>query len=146
MVLVAFVVVALVAKKFTIEPLVPTRFVAKKFVEVVLVPVALVQTIELAVAFEIMTSPKLPFQRSEGVPIVLGMGGNVGIQSATIVTRGLALGRIDTKQLWQVFGKELLISTVCGVLYGVLLGLVAWAPSSEDGSSISPETARWRRS
>lgn len=60
------------------------------------------------------------------IPIVLGMGGNVGIQSATIVTRGLALGRIDTKQLWQVFGKELLISTVSGVLYGVLLGLVAW--------------------
>jgi magnesium transporter len=68
------------------------------------------------------------------IPIVLGMGGNVGIQSATIVTRGLALGRIDTKQLGQVFGKELLISTISGSLYGLLLGVVAWAryQGSED--------------
>jgi len=67
-VLVLLVVVALVAKRFTMEPLVAVKFVAKRLVLVVLVPVALVHTIELAVALAIMTSPKLPFQRRDGVP------------------------------------------------------------------------------
>ena len=60
------------------------------------------------------------------IPIILGMGGNVGIQSSTIVTRGLALGRIDAAQLTSVVTRELLVSVVCGVVYGVLLGSVAW--------------------
>lgn len=68
LVLVLLVVVALVAKKFTTEPFVPVRFVAKRLVLVVLVPVALVQTREVAVALAIITSPKLPFQRRDGVP------------------------------------------------------------------------------
>ena len=47
---------------------VAVKFDAKRLVDVVLVPVALVQTIEAVVAFSIMTSPKLPFQRRDGVP------------------------------------------------------------------------------
>jgi len=60
------------------------------------------------------------------IPIVLGMGGNVGIQSATIVTRGLATGRIDTQQLTRVLSTELIVSLISGLVYGVLLGSVAW--------------------
>lgn len=62
------VAVASVSKRFVIEPFVATKLEAKRFVEVVLVPVALVQTIEAVVAFKIVTSPKLPFQRRDGVP------------------------------------------------------------------------------
>lgn len=57
-VVVEFVVVAFVKSAFVIWALVAVKFVAKKFVDVVFVPVAFIQT----------TSPKLPFQRSEGVP------------------------------------------------------------------------------
>lgn len=60
------------------------------------------------------------------IPIVLGMGGNVGIQSATIITRGIALGRIDTTALTKTVGREFLISLICGVTYGLLLGLVTF--------------------
>lgn len=60
------------------------------------------------------------------IPIVLGMGGNVGIQSATIVTRGLALGRVDTNQLVSVVVKEVAVAVICGLAYGVLLAVVAW--------------------
>lgn len=59
-------------------------------------------------------------------PIVLGMGGNVGIQSATIVTRGIALGRVDTSRLMGVVFREVIISTICGFVYGALLGVFAW--------------------
>jgi magnesium transporter len=60
------------------------------------------------------------------IPIVLGMGGNVGTQSATVVTRGLALGRIDVKQLVEVVRDQVLIGLMSGLCYGVLLGMVAW--------------------
>ncbi|OIP31381.1 MAG: magnesium transporter [Deltaproteobacteria bacterium CG2_30_63_29] len=64
-------------------------------------------------------------------PIVLGMGGNVGIQSATIVTRGIALGRVDTSRLLSVVLREMIISVVCGFVYGSLLGVFAWWRYSE---------------
>ncbi len=60
------------------------------------------------------------------IPIVLGMGGNVGIQSATIITRGIALGRVDTTRLMRVLLKEIVVATICGVVYGSLLGFLAW--------------------
>ncbi len=65
---VAFVNNKFVITPFVIAPFVATKFVAKRFVEVVFVPVAFVQTIEAVVALEMMTSPKLPFQRRDGVP------------------------------------------------------------------------------
>ena len=58
------------------------------------------------------------------IPITLGMGGNVGTQSSTIVTRGLALGQIDLQRLWSVVGREIGIGVLCGVVYGLFLGLI----------------------
>lgn len=65
---VAFVNKRFVTVPFVIAPFVAAKFVANKLEEVVLVPVAFVQTIEAVVAFEMITSPKLPFQRRDGVP------------------------------------------------------------------------------
>lgn len=58
------------------------------------------------------------------IPVTIGMGGNVGTQSATIVTRGLALGRIEGSRLWAVVRHELLVGVLCGLVYGLLLGAV----------------------
>lgn len=65
-----FAPVAFVKRRLVTEPFVAAKFVAKRLVEVVLVPVAFVQTSEAVVAFVITTSPKLPFQRNEGVPML----------------------------------------------------------------------------
>jgi magnesium transporter len=59
------------------------------------------------------------------IPIIMGMGGNIGTQSSTIVVRGLATGRLNTKQMWQVAAKELGIGFLLGFFYGLLLGVVA---------------------
>jgi magnesium transporter len=59
------------------------------------------------------------------IPIIMGMGGNIGTQSCTIVVRGLATGRIDIKQMWSVVLKELTIGFLSGFIYGLLLGMVA---------------------
>jgi magnesium transporter len=58
------------------------------------------------------------------LPITVGMGGNVGTQSATIVVRGLALGRIEVGRLWAVVRRESLVGIACGVVYGLALGLI----------------------
>ena len=58
------------------------------------------------------------------IPITLGMGGNVGTQSSTIVTRGLALGQIDLGRLWSIIGREIAIGVLCGIAYGLFLGLI----------------------
>lgn len=59
------------------------------------------------------------------IPVITGMGGNVGAQSSTIVVRGLATGRIDVRDIWNVVTKQLAIGVILGLIYGVLLGCVA---------------------
>ena len=55
----------------------------------------------------------------------MGMGGNIGTQSSTIVVRGLATGRISIREIWSVVMKELTVGFILGVVYGILIGSVA---------------------
>jgi magnesium transporter len=72
------------------------------------------------------------------IPIVLGMGGNVGTQSSTIVTRGLALGHIDLRRLWSIVGREIGVGLICGLCYGVFLGAIAAFVYRTDAAVASP--------
>lgn len=58
------------------------------------------------------------------IPVIMGMGGNIGIQSSTIVVRGIATGRINIHHLWSVVSKELAIGVILGVFYGIFLGAI----------------------
>lgn len=57
------------------------------------------------------------------IPVIAGMGGNVGTQSVSVVVRGLATGRLDIKQLWQIVIKEIKVGILLSIVYGVLLVL-----------------------
>ncbi len=59
------------------------------------------------------------------IPVIMGMGGNIGTQSSTIVVRGLATGKINMSDLSGVVGKELTIGLILGLVYGGLIGVVA---------------------
>ena len=59
------------------------------------------------------------------IPVIMGMGGNIGTQSSTIVVRGLATGRLDIQDVWSVVGKELTVGLILGLVYGLLIGSVA---------------------
>jgi len=59
------------------------------------------------------------------IPIIMGMGGNIGTQSSAIVVRGLSTGRLNIKQIWQVVLKELAVGFSLGFICGLLLGVVA---------------------
>lgn len=64
----------------------------------------------------------------ELVPFVLvigAMGGNVGSQSATIVVRGFATGRVDFQNLGHFLYKEMVVSSLMGLACGLLSGVVS---------------------
>lgn len=60
------------------------------------------------------------------IPIIAGMGGNIATQSSTIIVRGLATGRVNMNQFFQIMGKELAVGVVLGSLFGLLLGVLAY--------------------
>jgi magnesium transporter len=59
------------------------------------------------------------------IPVIMGMGGNIGTQSSTIVVRGLATGRLNVRDIWNVVVKELCIGLILGIVYGLLIAAVA---------------------
>jgi magnesium transporter len=60
------------------------------------------------------------------IPVITGMGGNVGGQSSTIVVRGFATGRIDFSILRQVFFREMRVGLIMGTVCGLTIGVVAF--------------------
>lgn len=59
------------------------------------------------------------------IPVIMGMGGNIGTQTSTIVVRGLATGRLNIRDTWSVVLKELAVGFILGMVYGFLIGMVA---------------------
>ncbi|MCZ6540793.1 MAG: magnesium transporter [Nitrospinae bacterium] len=57
------------------------------------------------------------------IPFVLGLAGNVGIQGATIIVRGLATGDIQSDNLHTVLKSELKVGFSNGIIFGVICGL-----------------------
>jgi len=59
------------------------------------------------------------------IPVVIGMGGNIGTQTSTLVVRGLATGRVNVGNNINIIFKEIRVGMILGILYGLLLGLFA---------------------
>ena len=59
------------------------------------------------------------------IPVIMGMGGNIGTQSSTIIVRGIATGRVDVGGELKLILKEMRVGLILGVLYGLLLGFFA---------------------
>jgi len=57
------------------------------------------------------------------LPLIVGLAGNVGIQSSTIFVRGFATSEIDAEREWTVFRAE----WITGSLIGLLCGAATWA-------------------
>jgi magnesium transporter len=59
------------------------------------------------------------------IPVIMAMGGNVGIQTSTITIRGIATGRIRRDNSRTVFLRELSIGIFMGLVCGLALAAVA---------------------
>jgi magnesium transporter len=61
------------------------------------------------------------------MPIVAGIGGNSGNQTITMIVRALALGQVQTTYWSKLVAKEIGVALLNGVVWGTLLGLLAYA-------------------
>lgn len=57
------------------------------------------------------------------LPVIMGMAGNVGVQSATVAVRGLATGSLELRHIRSVLFKEFRVGLLLGCFYGIVLGL-----------------------
>ena len=71
------------------------------------------------------------------IPVIMGMGGNIGTQSSTIVVRGLATGRLQLRDIWSVVSKELAIGLILGLVYGTIIGMAAQFRYSRGALAVS---------
>ncbi|MSP49306.1 MAG: magnesium transporter [Alphaproteobacteria bacterium] len=60
-------------------------------------------------------------------PIVASMGGNAGTQSLTVAVRALAMREISRTNAMRVIVKEVALGVINGAIFGLVVGLVAWA-------------------
>jgi magnesium transporter len=61
----------------------------------------------------------------------MAMGGNVGSQSATILIRGMALGKIIQSDLFKVIFREIRVGIIMGIILGGIISIVAPLWSSD---------------
>jgi magnesium transporter len=61
------------------------------------------------------------------IPVITGMGGNLGLQSSTITVRGLATGKVDLNGNFRHhLLKEIKVAFVMAAICGSLVGLIAY--------------------
>jgi magnesium transporter len=61
------------------------------------------------------------------MPVVAGMGGNAGMQTLTVIVRGLALGELTWSNARKALLKEAAVGIGTGVVLGIAAALVVWA-------------------
>ncbi|HHW64814.1 MAG TPA: magnesium transporter [Rhodocyclaceae bacterium] len=60
------------------------------------------------------------------MPIVAGIGGNSGNQTVTMIVRAIAMGQVEPSAMTRLLRKELGVALINGLVWGGLLGVLAW--------------------
>lgn len=60
------------------------------------------------------------------MPIVAGIGGNSGNQTITMIVRAIAMGQVEPSAMQRLLRKELGVALFNGIVWGGLLGVLAW--------------------
>ncbi|MDG3065786.1 magnesium transporter [Thauera mechernichensis] len=60
------------------------------------------------------------------MPIVAGIGGNSGNQTITMIVRAIAMGQVEQSAMNRLLKKELGVALFNGLVWGSLLGVLAW--------------------
>lgn len=70
------------------------------------------------------------------MPIAASMGGNAGTQTLTVAVRAIAMKELTTANAFRVLSKEVLVGTFNGVIFALIIGVVAsvWSGSIAIGA------------
>lgn len=60
------------------------------------------------------------------MPIVASMGGNAGTQTLTVAVRAIAMRDLGPWNALRFVGKEVIVGAANGVIFALVMGLVAW--------------------
>jgi magnesium transporter len=66
------------------------------------------------------------------IPMLIGIGGNVGSQTVTTLVRAMGTGEVDLGDVFRVLRREITV----GVLLGVLMGLAAYIRAFTMGEAV----------
>lgn len=69
------------------------------------------------------------------VPIIMAMGGNTGIQSSTLIIRGIALGASHSRRIAKIISHEIIAGATMGLICGTTIGLWAGFVITQDGGT-----------
>jgi len=61
------------------------------------------------------------------MPIVASMGGIAGVQTLTVMVRGIALGHVQADNTWRIVARQAGVGLVMGLLFALLGAGLAWA-------------------
>lgn len=67
------------------------------------------------------------------IPVIAAMSGNSGLQTATIVVRGMALGVVRRESLGRLLARETITALVIGGCCGVIAGAAGWVITNHWG-------------
>ncbi len=59
------------------------------------------------------------------IPVITAMGGNVGIQTSTIIVRGIAVRKVLPENMFEVLLREIKVGAIIGFVCGLVAGVVA---------------------
>lgn len=70
------------------------------------------------------------------MPIAASMGGNAGTQTLTVAVRAIAMKELTTANAMRVLSKEVLVGTFNGLLFALIIGVIAsiWSGSVAIGA------------
>ena len=60
------------------------------------------------------------------IPLLLGLGGNVGTQSSTVTVRGISTGQVDSSRIFINVLRESLVGLIAGACCAVVLLVIAY--------------------
>ncbi len=77
------------------------------------------------------------------IPLLAGMGGNVGTQSSTLTVRGIATGQIESKEVLKILLHEFSVGFSVGLICSIMVALLTFVLNGEMVLSLVVGFAMW---
>lgn len=60
------------------------------------------------------------------MPLLAGLGGNIGTQSITLMVRGLSTGQVTLNSAFKHIFREMFVGLIIGTFFGIMVTFVTW--------------------